>query len=343
MTICHKPLKAWRSTNGNMVFTENEAIGPQISLPCGQCIGCRLERSRQWAIRCMHESQLHERNCFITLTYADMPSGRSLHKDHLQKFWKRLRKAIHPTKIRYFACGEYGDGFDRPHYHAIIFGYDFGISDQQLTPQLGKISEFFPKKIKTSNPDLTLIDSTDYGYLWTSKTLEKIWGYGIASVAECSFETCAYVSRYVTKKVTGKYAEEYGYYDVFDEQTGEYLNTREPEFATMSRRNAIGSSWLEQYYKDIYPHNRVIMDGRFMKIPAYYDKWLEKNDPDMFIKIKSMREDHLHTDMSFNDYYQKLSIVKDKFKRNNDKNENSFPDLDDKVLTHYKHLRRMEK
>jgi len=209
MTICHKPLTAWRTTDGNMTFSPKEAFGQEYKIPCGQCMGCRLEKSRQWAIRSVHESQTHEQNCFITLTYAEMPEGHSLNKKTLQLFWKKLRKALYPKKIRYFACGEYGDTFDRPHYHAIIFGHDFGISNEELTPRLGKMSEFFPQKKHVTNSDLTLINKSDYGYLWTSNLLNKIWGHGFTSIAECNFETCAYVARYVTKKITGTPAKEH--------------------------------------------------------------------------------------------------------------------------------------
>lgn len=70
------------------------------------------------------ESDYFEDTSFVTLTLDDdhLPLDRSVCKDTLQRFFKRLRKDIEPRKIKYFACGEYGEQFGRPHYHAVIFG-----------------------------------------------------------------------------------------------------------------------------------------------------------------------------------------------------------------------------
>ena len=132
---CYAPLHGYYSQERNpktgkrsVVFSRNSGYDDRrVSVPCGQCIGCRLERSRQWAVRCVHESSLHRFSSFITLTYNDehLPSDRSLNVEHFQRFMKRLRKHLEPLKIRFFHCGEYGDKFRRPHYHAIVFGYDF--------------------------------------------------------------------------------------------------------------------------------------------------------------------------------------------------------------------------
>ncbi|MEO5355656.1 MAG: hypothetical protein H7835_21005, partial [Magnetococcus sp. XQGC-1] len=93
----------------------------------GQCVGCRLERSRQWAIRVMHEASQHEHNCFITLTYNDdnLPANGSLNYRHFQNFMKRLRKYYVEFTVRFYMCGEYGENFARPHYHACIFAIMF--------------------------------------------------------------------------------------------------------------------------------------------------------------------------------------------------------------------------
>ena len=129
---CYHPLTAyWAiSKNGDrsITFDINKSCGSGavIKLPCGQCVGCRLERSRQWAVRCMHEASLYKRNCFITLTYSNeyLPPNMSLVKSDFQKFMKRLRKRC-GSSVRYYYCGEYGENFGRPHYHAILFGFDF--------------------------------------------------------------------------------------------------------------------------------------------------------------------------------------------------------------------------
>ena len=134
---CFKPLSAWRNPSdpsGQLLFSyhtigasSDHAERTCLKIPCGQCVGCRLEYSRQWAVRCCHESSLHIYNCFITLTYdpEHLPDDGSLDIKHFQKFMKRLRDKLHPLRIRFFHCGEYGDKTRRPHYHALIFGYSF--------------------------------------------------------------------------------------------------------------------------------------------------------------------------------------------------------------------------
>src|SRR6185295_14361242 len=199
---CFYPLIAFRGPVGksgkaSVVFDKRKAISiKELELPCGQCIGCRLERSRQWAVRCVHEAQLHSENCVVTLTYANdfLPSDESVHVEHFQNFMKYLRKAIYPRKVRFFHCGEYGkESVDadtgeyfpaRPHYHACLFGYDF-----EDKVEVGKS--------KTGTP------------LYTSKFLEKLWTKGISKIGVLDFESAAYVARYITKKVTGDGASEH--------------------------------------------------------------------------------------------------------------------------------------
>lgn len=137
---CYYPNTAYKTADGSIVFNELKRNGPIIktlTLACGQCHGCRLERSRAWAMRCVHETNLYKRNCFITLTYDDdnLPYRNQLTQRDFQLFMKRLRKHCEPTQIRFFMGGEYGGtnpvtkridgGKYRPHYHAIIFNWDF--------------------------------------------------------------------------------------------------------------------------------------------------------------------------------------------------------------------------
>lgn len=100
-----------------------------IFVPCGHCLGCRIAHSREWTVRLLHEMSSWDSCCFLTLTYNDEHCPLSLSKKELQNFWKRLRKAIAPRKVKYFACGEYGE-YGRPHYHAICFGIDW--NDEQV-------------------------------------------------------------------------------------------------------------------------------------------------------------------------------------------------------------------
>jgi len=135
---CYNPIHGYRSIkknpSGKRSFCPTlKGAHPHLPLtiPCGHCIGCLLERSKQWAIRCVHEASLHKNNSFITLTYNDknLPKYKTLQKKHFQLFMKRLRKK-YGSNIRFFHCGEYGDKYQRPHYHACIFGHDF--KDKQL-------------------------------------------------------------------------------------------------------------------------------------------------------------------------------------------------------------------
>jgi len=94
-------------------------------VPCGRCHGCRINRVDTWTTRLLHESSEWIQKSFVTLTYDEthLPEDNSVHKEHLQLFFKRLRFHL-DKKLRYFACGEYGEHTERPHYHAIIFGVD---------------------------------------------------------------------------------------------------------------------------------------------------------------------------------------------------------------------------
>lgn len=238
-------------------------------LPCGRCIGCRLERSRQWATRILHESQMHEENCFITLTYSDehLPENHSLDYTHFQLFMKRLRKHFEPKKIRFFMCGEYGGKKGRPHYHACIFGVDF---DDKLIFQKNKQGQA----------------------IYSSQTLENLWGKGFCTIGDLSFESAAYVARYVMKKITGKDAEEH--YSAFvDKNTGELISDqpRVPEFCRMSNRSGVGANWLDVYHDDVYPLDKVIVRGHPAQPPRYYDKKLEEKDPILHEAIKQARQE----------------------------------------------------
>lgn len=223
-----------------------------VKVPCGQCVGCRLERSRQWAIRCHHEASLHRDNSFITLTYAEehLPAGRSLDKEAFQKFMKRLRKRFEGRRIRYFHCGEYGARFQRPHYHACLFGLDF--EDKKLW----KVTNDVP--------------------LYTSETLQELWPFGFSTVGDVTFQSAAYVARYIMKKITG-------------EEAAEHYAGREPEYTTMSRRPGIGRGWLEKYRDDVYPQDFVVVRGSKMRPPKYYDRIMETEHPVMYREIRGKR------------------------------------------------------
>lgn len=211
-------------------------------------------------MRCVHEAQMHDRNSFITLTYSpekEPPDG-GLHIEHWQLFAKRLRKKI--GSFRYFHCGEYGDINDRPHYHACIFGVDF-------------------------SGDRTLLKDQRDHRLYRSKMLEDAWAMGHCSVGDLTFESAAYVARYVMKKITGDQAEEH--YKRIDPETGEVFTIR-PEYISMSRKPGIGKTWIDKYETDVYPSDQVVIEGRKFKPPRFYD---EQINPDRLIDLKVKREE----------------------------------------------------
>lgn len=230
---------------------------PKIEVPCGKCIGCRLERSRQWAVRCIHEASLHEANCFVTLTYDDkhLPEHKSLVREHPQLFFKRLR--ARGIKIRFFGCGEYGSRYERPHYHAIIFGHDF---HDDLVP-------------------LSSFSSASSTKLYTSRFLSELWPYGFNSVGTATFESACYVARYCTKKLNGELGRL-----AYEEQD------RISPFLMVSNRPGIGQGWYDKYGSDVFPRDSVLVRGHLCKPPRYYEKKLEMQDKLLYDIVKGSRE-----------------------------------------------------
>lgn len=228
-------------------------------MPCGYCVACRTEQARQWAARISHEALLHDESCFVTLTYSDenLPEHNSLNYEHLQLFWKRLRKHIHPRKIRYYAVGEYGDKSLRPHYHACIFGHAF--TNQRV--------------IIRQEPYL----------LWTHADLEMAWGLGLVSVGALNTQTANYTASYILKQqARGKR------YCRIDEETGELVALTQPR-AFMSRKPGIGHGWYEQFKRNTYDNDRIVINGSVGKPPKYYDNKLKEENEEQYKKIKEVR------------------------------------------------------
>lgn len=274
MSVCYTPMVAYRSSEGNIIFNDPQSLGTELKLPCGQCIGCRLNHAEGWAIRMVHEAQMHPENCFLTLTYApeNLPADGNLDYAQVTKFIKKLRKVLEKTnyRIKYYRVGEYGENFSRPHYHIILFGFDFTAKLRYR----GEENQHIHWRTKNGNK------------YYISTLLSKLWGLGHAEIGEVNYNTCMYVAKYVTKKVNGRRKQEH--YQRVNEN-GEII-TVEPEKSSMSRREAIGKKWLEEFNSDIYPDDFAVHDGKKLKTPKYYDKWLEKNNPQLFEQIKQERE-----------------------------------------------------
>jgi hypothetical protein len=267
---CYSPLLGFKSrSNGGLTFRRDESNGEKMTVACGGCLGCRLDRSREWAARIVHEAQCWDDNCFITLTYDEEHMPRlwtngpgTLVKSDFQKFMKRLRKRVSPHKVRYYQCGEYGEKLDRPHYHACLFNLDF--------------------------PDKELFKQDQGNALFVSKTLSELWPYGFSTVGDLTFESAAYTARYCLKKVTGNIAQDH-YLRVDDYGVAYWL---EPEYTTMSRRPGIGKKFYEEFKDDLFPGDEVPVPGSgvFKKVPRYYETILKSEDEGAHEEVKRLRQ-----------------------------------------------------
>lgn len=280
---CYHPLRAWKGKWKNpetgkrpYVFDYKQANNKELveQLPCGQCIGCKLDLSKMWGARMMHETHFHDKSSFLTLTYTDdnvpltdngqmtLQSGNG-NKSDIQKFIKRIRKA--GIKCKYYQAGEYGDQFGRPHHHVCLFGYDF--------PILREITG----KTETGH------------YIYKSDELDDFWQKGNAYIGELTFQSAAYVARYCLKKVTGgnneRFWRRYGC-----ENAEDYYCGRVPEWNSMS--NGIGQEYYKKYKKDLYNYDICVVGegGKSTKMPRYYDTLHEKEITEKEAKeIKSKR------------------------------------------------------
>lgn len=188
----------------------------------------------------MHEAQFHDQSAFITLTYSEehLPPDRSLSMADYRDFWKRFRRALAPVRVRFLGCGEYGDDFGRPHYHAIVFGHAF-LEDRK-------------RHSKGKHGD----------QIYTSAFLDERWGLGNTYVGSVTQQSCGYVARYCVKKVTG-------------ERAAAHYQGRTPEFLTCSK--GLGQAWFDQFSSDVFPDDAVIMNGRRNRVPRYYDNQLPED------------------------------------------------------------------
>lgn len=242
-----------------------------VLLPCGRCLACKMRRAKEWAIRATHEAQMHQDNCFLTLTYDDehLPKDYSVSVRAIQLFMKRLRKSIAPQKVRYLACGEYGSLNGRPHYHLCLFGYC---------------------------PD-DLIDTSGYGIskYYYSQKIHKLWPFGFHTIGELNEKSAAYVARYTVKKAA-----------VLDERRED---GRTPEFMTCSRKPGLGYEWFVKYWKDVYNYDVVISkNGSKSRPPKRYDAWLAEISPSDSARVLSRRHDYSSAH-PVNDDYQRINTL----------------------------------
>lgn len=278
---CTRPLFAWRSKRLNpetgkrpITFDIRKGyLDMPVELPCNNCIFCKLSHSRNMAIRCTHEASLHSQNSFLTLTYNDshLPPNRFLDYSRPVRFMRDLRAwhtyyckthSLPWSSIRSFGCAEYGAKYARPHYHLCLFGFDF--------------------------PDKIPFHSSSSHKLYTSPILSSLWPDGFSLIGSLTFESAAYVARYVTKKISGKMAP--SHYETPDSLTGELLQRPPERSICVSSRPALGKSWFQQFSSDVYPSDEVIVRGHPSLPPKYYDRLLEVANPELYAKVKSDRK-----------------------------------------------------
>lgn len=283
--VYHRVINKYGTYRLSNLFIDTIVQGQQI--PCGHCIGCRVQRSSEWATRCLLEAQQYQYNECLTLTYDDvhLPTntlinretgectfvGTLRHKD-IQDFLKRVRKAYFSglkddkgnllikghVGIRNFGCGEYGDKHQRPHYHVVLFNFPV-----------------FDKRPESRNKKQNM--------QYLSDTLTKLWGKGRVTLMPVNYETCAYIARYVLKKYYGPDAKEkYAELGIV------------PEYVFMSRRPGIAHAYFSQNGSSLlHGTKQLFVNTRNKllrtKIPRYCDKLFEQDNEEEMHNIKKLR------------------------------------------------------
>lgn len=253
---CYAPLPAYKHGGVVRVGRPPSLLGvkDEMWLPCGKCIGCKLDRARAWSIRIMHEAQLHDEKYFITFDYdpaapssPENTGNWSLQYAHWQQFMRRLRKALGHGRnpVRFFVSGEYGRLRGRPHWHACMFG--LRLDDRQRMAN-GK---------------------------YHSGSLESCWSHGRCDIGEVTSNSAAYCAGYTLNKAYGRDS-----YDLVDRETGEVIERR-PPFVRMSLKPGIGAEWYKRFGSDLFPHDFAVQDGRRYKVPRYYVRKLEAENPQL--------------------------------------------------------------
>lgn len=259
----YKILGSWRRLSSEFLPTVVEAgeVLMPVQIPCGHCVGCKLDYSKMWANRIVLESMNYDNNFFLTLTYDDshLPTVKgipSLRFDDFSEFVKRLRsyykRNFDVDGIRFFAASEYGSMSFRPHYHACFFNLCILDLEYYSTTSLGDI-------------------------LYTSPTLERLWSHGFVVIGELTYESAAYTARYCVKKVV--------------DRCDDFLPI-ESERVRMSRRPGIASDYFIDKGIEIYENDGKIYlpDGKLGTIPRYYQNKLKEIDERVVSVYKSKKE-----------------------------------------------------
>lgn len=243
---CISPIKAGFNSDGDLTFSNRKRSKEleAFEFECRKCLPCRLNTAREKAVRCYHESQMHEENIFLTLTYdhKNLTSERLQYEDW-QTFIRSLRDHVRyrkgKTTIPTFHTGEYGDETKRPHWHAIIFNYR---PDDQIPLRKTELGE----------------------QIYTSETLTELWGKGKIEYGSCTIDSANYVARYAAKKLIHGKDQDHDFHPIHK----------------TSSKHAIGKKWIEKYWQQTFLHGYVrLPNGTQTRIPRYYVDWLKKHHP----------------------------------------------------------------
>ena len=302
---CFCPITGWRSAHGKtpdgkwpVVFNISEGLRDfEVKVPCGQCIGCRLDKSLDWAGRCIQESTLWEHNYFLTLTYddertpvksfqdptfcyrTDRPDDGGLIPLHLTLFWKRLRKSVFaPLNSEDLLAGglgrlpiyEFVDG-KRTLVNSIRYFACGEYGDKGGRPHYHAIvfNLDIPDKIYYGM-------GSDGSPMFRSNWLERIWGHGNVIIGSVTPESAGYVARYTTKKIYG-------------DPAADYYGTRLPPFSRCSNRPGIGFNWFIKNREDIERLGFVLINGKKHSVPRYYLDKLFKLNKQAYFDYKAKR------------------------------------------------------
>lgn len=242
-----------------------------ILVPCGKCIGCKLDRAKEWSLRIMLEASLYDDslNHFVTLTYDDEHNPVTLVKKHVQDFMKRLRSRFSDRKIRFFLCGEYGGSTARPHYHLVL-----------MNCPLDDLEPFY---------------KVHFNGLYTSKLINECWhNKGMVTIGSLTVKSAGYTARYCLKK-TGESR---------DDKVRMLKHGLVPEFTLMSRNPGIGAY---AFKKEWFLNQEIFMSGQKFKIPRFYNQMLERMEYDLSGLKDFAREKFLIYIKEFDNYFDELA------------------------------------
>lgn len=251
---CDFPVKAFPVAGGGRYALHTCPPGHSGAFSwvnCGKCRGCQMDWTRQWSLRCVHETRVHESkygdgsSWFATFTFdpEHLPADQCVSKRDLQLLWKRFRKA--GFRVRYVGRGEYGERDGRPHYHAILW----------LSRPLLDVRHF-----KTNRRGEKL---------YSSATLSKLWPFGYVTVGAVTPSSAAYVVGYMSKTE----ADDWESYALLVPGTGELVRRTAP-FLSMSRRPGIGRAYVERFGGELASGDYLVSEGKRCAVPPYYTRVL---------------------------------------------------------------------